>query len=110
MPEFAHPLRREAKQARDADQLRQRLRLELLQLCQLAGLDELPQPRLDPRADAGELADSPGADERRDVRRRGTDQIGGTTVGAHGVMARSGEVEQRREGVESFREGGVVHD
>ena len=110
MPELAHPLRGEPEQARDADELRQRLRFELPQLCQLARLDELPQPRLDPRADTGELADSPGADERCDVCRRGTDQIGGTTVGAHRVTARSGEVEQRREGVQSLREGGVVHD
>ena len=42
--ELAHPLRREPEQARHADELRQRLRLELLQLRQLARLDELAQP------------------------------------------------------------------
>ena len=48
MPELAHPLRREPEQRADADELRERLRFQLAQLRELAGLDELPQPRLDP--------------------------------------------------------------
>ena len=96
--------------ARDADELRQRLGLELPQLGQLARLDELLQPRLDPRADPGELADTPGADELRDVGRRRADQLGRPAVGAHGVVTRPGEVEQRGEGFESIGEGGVLHD
>ena len=108
--ELAHPLCREPEQARDADELRQRLRFELPQLGQLARLDELPQPCLDPGADAGELADAPGADELCDVGRRRADQIGRTAVGAHRVVARAGQVQQRREGLESLGEGSVRHN
>ena len=97
------------EQGRDADQLRQRLGFELPQLGKLARLDELLQSGLDSGADAGELAGAPGADERRDVRRRRADQLGRAAVGAHGVVARPGEVEQRCEGFESIGEGGVLH-
>ena len=76
----------------------------------LAGLDELAQPGLDARADAGELPRAPGAHERGDVGRRRADQLGRAPVRAHGVVAGAGEVEQRREGVEPLGEGRVVHD
>ncbi len=107
--ELAHPLRGDSEQRRDADQLRQRLRFELSQLGQLARLDELLQPGLDSGADAGELAGAPGADELRDVHGCRADQLGRPAVGAHGVVARPGEVEQRCEGLQSFGECGVLH-
>ena len=37
------------------------------------------------------------------------DQLGGAPVGAHGVVARAGEVEQRGEGLEPLGDRGVVH-
>ena len=75
----------------------------------LARLDELLQPGLDPGADAGELAGAPGTDELRDVDGRRPDHLGRPAVGAHGVVARPGEVEQCGEGFESLGEGGVLH-
>jgi hypothetical protein len=39
--QLAHPLRRQAEQPRDADELREGLRLQLAQLRELPGLDEL---------------------------------------------------------------------
>ncbi len=109
MPELSHPLRGDSEQGRDADQLRQRLGFELPQLRKLARLDELLEPGLDPGADAGELAGAPGTDECRDVDGRRSDHLGRPAVGAHGVVARPGEVEQCGEGVESLGKGGVLH-
>ena len=108
--ELAHPLGREAQQARHADELRQRLRLELLQLRQLAGLHQLAQPLLDPRPDPGELAHATRADERGDVHRRRADQLGGAPVRADGVVPRLVQVEQGGEGFEPFGEICVLHD
>ena len=110
VPELAHPLRRDAEQRGDADQLRQRLRLQLVQLCDAPGLDQLAQPRLDSRADAGQLARPPGAHERGHVGGRRADQVGRATVGAHRVVAGAVEVEQGGEGVQPFGERGVGHD
>ena len=87
VPELAHPLRRDAEQRGDADELRERLRLQLVQLCDAPGLDQLAQPRLDPGADAGQLARTPGSHERGHVGGRRADQVGRATVGAHGVVA-----------------------
>ena len=96
--------------ARDADELRQRLRLELVQLGDLAGLDELAQPRLDPGPDPGQLAHAALADELGDVGRRRADQLRRPPVGAHGVVAGPVQVEQSGEGVEALGERRVVHD
>ena len=109
MPELAHPLRRDPEQRRDADELRQRLRLQLVELGDPARLDELAQARVDSRADPGQLARAPGAHERGHVGRGRADQVGRAPVRAHGVVPRSVQVEQGGEGVEPFRERGVVH-
>ena len=110
MAELAHPLRRDAEQRRDADELRQRLRLQLVQLGDPAGLDELAQPRLDSGADPGQLAHAALAHERGDVGRRRADQVGRAAVRAHGVVAGAVQVEQGGEGLEALGEGRVVHD
>ena len=96
--------------ARDADELGQRLRLELVQLGDAAGLDELPQPRLDARPDAGQLPRPSLPDECGHVGRRRADQVGRAAVRAHGVVAGAVQVEQGREGLEALGEGCVVHD
>ena len=55
-PISTHPLRPDPRNRPSADQLRRDLALELVQLRDLAGLDELPQPPLDPRPDPAQLA------------------------------------------------------
>lgn len=104
LPELPHPLRREAEQTADADELRQRLCLELAQLRELTGLDQLAKTRLDPRPDPGQLPHSPTAHELRHVDGRRPDQIGRPPVGADGVVARSHQVEQRRKRLEPLRQ------
>ena len=110
MAELAHPLRRDAEQRRDADELGQRLRLELVQLGDAAGLDELPQPRLDARPDSGQLPRPSLPDECGHVGRRRADQIGRAAVCTHGVVAGAVQVEEGREGLEALGKGCVVHD
>src|SRR5581483_11972853 len=56
-------LRRQPEQAAGADELGLDGVLELIELFDSAGLDELAQARLDPGPDAAELAHAPGADE-----------------------------------------------
>ncbi len=50
-PDLRHALRPQPEEPSQPDELRSDLLLELLQLVQGAGLDELPQPQLDPRPD-----------------------------------------------------------
>ena len=109
MPERAHPLGREPEQRSDADELRERLLLQLAQLRELAGLDELPQACFDPGADPGELADAARAHERVHVGGSRPDQLGRAAVRAHRVVARPVQVEQRREGLETLGESRVFH-
>jgi hypothetical protein len=56
MAELAHPLRRQAEQSGDADELGERLRLELVQLGDPPGRDELAETRLDSGPDPREVA------------------------------------------------------
>ena len=107
--QLPHPLGREPEQAAHADELGHRLGLELAQLGQLAGLDELAQASLDPRPDPGELARAARADERGHVRRRRADQLGSAAICTHRVEAGAVQVQQRREGVELLGQGDVVH-
>ena len=107
--ELAHSLRREPEQPADRDELGHHLRLELAQLRQLAGLDELAQACLDSRPDSSELAYPSRTHDRRDVGRRRPDQLGRPPVGAGRVEARAVELEQRGEGVEPLGKSGVVH-
>ena len=65
-----HPLRRDPEEAAEPDELGLHLALELVELRDLAGLDELAQPPRDARADPAQLLDAAGRDELRDRRRR----------------------------------------
>ena len=83
----------------------QRLRLELAQLGELARLDELLQARLDPGPDPGSSRARPARTSVGDVAGCRADQLGRAPVGAHGVVARPGEVEQRCEALRAARRG-----
>ena len=106
--DLEHPLRPEPDQAAEADQLRPQLALELVELGDPAGLDELLEPRRDPGPDAAQLADAAGADELVDRHGRLADRLRGAAVGAGGVEARAREVEQRGERLEPIRDRRVV--
>ena len=80
--DLEHPLRPEPDQAAEADQLRPQLALQLVQLGDPPGLDELSEPRRDPGADAAQLADAAGADELVDRHGRLADRLRGAAVGA----------------------------
>jgi hypothetical protein len=110
MAERAHSLGRDAEQRRDADKLRQRLCLQLVELGEPAGRDELAQTRLDSGPDPGQLLSPSLAHEGCHVGRRRADQIGRAAVRAHRVVARAVQVEQGGEGLETLGEGCVVHD
>jgi hypothetical protein len=64
------------------------LALELRQLGDLTRLDELVQPRLDPRTDPAQLARPASPHELRDRERRDADRLGGAAVGAAHVRVR----------------------
>ncbi len=100
--ELDHALRRQPDEPAEADQLRPHLALQLVELRDPPRLDELAQPRLDRRPDPAQLPDAPGPDELGDRRRRRPDQLGRPPVRAHAVEARAGEIEQRREALESL--------
>ena len=99
----------EPEVAAEADELGRELALELRQLGDLARLDELAQPRLDPRADPAQLAHPPGPHQLGDRHRRAADRLGGAAVGARRVRVRVGELEQRRERLQAVGDPGVVH-
>ena len=99
----------ESEVAPEADEIRRELALELLQLADLAGLDELAQPRLDPRADPPQLADPSGPHELAHGRRGAADHLGRAAVRAGRVRAGVAELEQRRQRVQAIGDLGVVH-
>ena len=101
--------RPEPEVATEADQLGRELALELRELGDLAGLHELPQPGLDPRADAAQLAHPPGLHQPGDRDRRAADRLGRAAIGARHVRVRVGQVQQRRERLEAIGDPGVVH-
>ena len=107
--ELDRALRAEPEVAAEADEIGRELALELCQLGDLARLDELAQPRLDPRADPAQLAHPPRPHQLRDRDRRAADRLGGAAVGAGRVRVRLGELEQRRERVQAVGDLGVVH-
>ena len=107
--ELDRALRAQAEVAAQADQLGRELALELRQLGDRAGLDELAQPRLDPGADPAQLARPPGAHQLDDGDRGRPDRLGGAAVRARRVGVRVGELEQRRERVQAIGDQGVLH-
>ena len=96
-PDLRHPLRPQPEQPSQPDELRSDLLLELLQLVQRAGLDELLQPQLDPRPDSPQLARPARAHEVRHRRLRLANHLRGAPVGPRRVVTRLRQVEQRRE-------------
>jgi hypothetical protein len=96
--------------AAEADEAGRQLALELGQLGDVAGLDQLAQPRLDARPDPPQPPDLPGPHEVRDRDRRRADRLRRPAVRARGVRVRLGELEQRRERLEPVGDAGVVHD
>ena len=95
--------------AAEADQIGRELALELRQLGDLARLDQLAQPRLDPGADATQVAHTPALHELGHRRRRAADRLGGPAVGTRRVRASLAELEQRRERVQAVGDLGIPH-
>ena len=93
----------------EADEIGRQLALELGELGDLAGLDQLAEPRRDSVADSAQLADPLGPHEVRDRDRRIADRLGGTPVGADRVRVRLDELEHQRERLEAIGDLGVVH-
>ena len=103
-PDLGRPLRPEAEQPPEPDQLRRDLALQLVELCDPPRLDQLLQPRLDPRADPAQLAHAPRPDEIGDRRLRLADHLGRAPVRPRRVGVRPREVEERRERLEPVRD------
>ena len=77
------PLRGEAEHAPESDESRIELRLEIAELRDLAGLDQLAQLRLDSRANAAHVAYTTRADKLCDRCWRGANELCGPQVRAH---------------------------
>ena len=103
-PDLDRPLRPEAEQPPEADQLRRDLALQLVELCDPPRLDQLLQPRLDPRPDPAQLAHAPRPDEIGDRRLRLADHLGRAPVRPRRVGVRARELEERRERLEPVRD------
>ena len=95
-----HSFRRQAEKPPEPDQLGSQLCAKVTELRDLTRLDQLPEPGLDARADAAELAHASGAHQLRDRRRSGAHELGCASICARGVRARVRELEQRRVGLE----------
>ena len=106
--DLQHPLRRDAQQAAEPDELRSSPAAELVQLGDRAGLCELAQPRRDPRADSPQLALATVADERHYRCPCLADRRCRSAVRAGGVPARLGKVEERGERLEFGGDPGIV--
>ena len=101
--------RAEPEVAAEADEVGGELALELGELGDLAGVDELAQARLDAGADAAQVAHAPGLDELGHRGRHVANRLGGAPVGAGGVGVGLGKLKQRREGVQAVGDLRVVH-
>ncbi len=99
----------EAHEPAERDELRLDFALELFELGDAAGLDELDEPALDPRADPAQVPDAPRSDELGDRRPRLADQLGGAPVGADGVVAGARQLEQGGVRLEHLRDLSVAH-
>ena len=98
----------EPEVAPEADEIGRQLALELGQLGDLAGLDQLAQPRLDSVADSTQLADAARPYELGD-----RDGAPGSSrrpaIGADRVRVRLDELEHHRERLEAIGDLVVVH-
>ena len=107
-PDLEHPLRPDAEEAPEADELRLHLPLQLLELGDRAGLHQLGQARGDPGADPAELLHAAGAHELGDGRPRLPHRLGGAAIGARGVALGAGQLEQDGERIEPLGDPCVV--
>jgi hypothetical protein len=89
-------------------QLGQPLPLQLLELLDRPGLDQLLEAPLDARADAAQLPHAAGADELGDRRRGRADEVSGAPVGPRAVETGARELEQRGERLEPAGDRRVV--
>src|SRR5581483_7830483 len=80
LPDLRRPPRAEPEQPPERGELRRDGALELAQLREPAGLDELAQPALDSGPDPAQLAHAPRTHELRDRRRCRPDQLGCAAV------------------------------
>ena len=102
-----HALGGEPERPPVAHQLRLYLRLERLQLGDVARLHELAKLGLDARADAAELADPARAHELGDGRRCRANELGRPHVRAHGERIRLRELQKGGEEREPIGDLGV---
>ena len=107
-PDLEHPLRRDADEAPEADELRLHLPLQLLELGDRAGLHQLGQARGDAGADPAQLLHPAGAHELGDGRPCLPHRLGGAAVGARGVALGAGQLEQDGERLQPLGDLGVV--
>ncbi len=107
--ELDRALRPQAEIAAEPDEVRRELALELRQLGDVARLDELPQPGLDPRPDPAQLTRPPGPHQLRDGHRRAADRLGGAAIRAHRVRVAVGELEQGPERVQAVGDLAILH-
>src|SRR5205823_14364238 len=94
-PDLDGSARADAEQPAERGELQRDVLLELAQLGDLAGLDELAEPRLDPGPDPAQLADASGAHELGDRSRCRPDEVGRLAVRALAVVARARQLEER---------------
>ena len=95
--------------AAETDEIGSELALELLELGDLARLDELAQPRLDPGADSAQPPHVAPAHELGDGQRRLPDRLGRAPVRAGRVRVRLGQLQQRSHRVQAVGDLAVVH-
>ena len=89
-------VRPHTEEAPETDELGLHLPLELVQLGDPTGLDELAQTRRDARPDSAQLLHATLGDELGNRRLRLANRLRSAPVGARRVEAGSGEVEERR--------------
>jgi hypothetical protein len=104
-----HALRPDPEEAPEPDQLGLHLALELVELRDAPGLDELAEACGDTGADAAQLLHTPGGDELGDRRLRLADRLRSSPIRTRGVVAGVREVQQARERFQLLRDVGVCH-
>jgi hypothetical protein len=83
--------------------------LQLVELRDASGLDELLQAAGDARADSAQFLHAPVGDELRDRRFRLADRLGGAAVRPRRVVTGAGKVEQARERLQLLCDVRVRH-
>ena len=107
-PELDHPLRPDPEEAAEADELRPHLAVQLVQLRDPAGLDQLAESPGDARPDAAQLLHPALAHQRRDGRLRLADRLRSAAVCPGRVVPGARELEQRGERFQAVGDRGVV--